>query len=38
MLLEYLQTNYMTVLLIITMGIIMLVYKDYDIPVSSMVP
>ena len=38
MLLEYLQTNYMTVLLLITMGIIMLVYKDYDIPASSIVP
>jgi len=38
MLLEYLQANYMTVLLIITMGIIMLVYKDYDIPATSIVP
>ena len=38
MLFEYLQDNYMTILLILTLVIVNFVYKDYDIPATSMIP
>ena len=35
---EYVQNNYMTLLLILTLVIVNFAYKDYDIPATSMVP